>query len=341
MPRPAPNSSTLREPLDHILGTRGGVAVTRALTVARIPLSQSELARRAKIHLRGLPAILDSLEQAGIVAYAGRGRTRQVQLNHHHPLIQPLIQLFQAEAARWNAIQDGLRAILQAHGESIVSGWLEGAVAAGDDRFSDPISVAILAEAPVALGVREEMQRRFNALQSMHHVVVAPQYYQRADLARFDDAKRAALAKALLLYGPAPLDLSAKFAFASAEGRLASSVLRARDAAPTDRTRDIADYIAAKLTHDPALIMTAREYVDRRLPHAGDTERLSLLEWKGLLDSLTPGQVAAVLREESGRADSLRQSLPFVGVLSDSDREQMLGMRVGARAKKHTGTKKT
>jgi len=326
--------SSLRKPLDQILGTRGAVAVLRELIVARIPLSQSELARRAETHLRGLPGILSGLEEAGIIAYAGRGRTRQVELYQRHPLIQPLIQLFQAEATRWYSIQYGLREIVNAHSESIVSAWIEGPVAAGTDRFQDPIAIAILAEAPLGISVRAEIQERFNALQSTQHVVIAAHYYQRADLARFTDAKRSELANSLLLYGPPPLDLSSKFNFSSAEGRLASRVVRMRDALPAERTRVIADYLAKKITHDSEFVVKARDLIDRRFPLAGETERLSLLEWKGLLDSLTPGQIAAVLREESPRADTLRQSLPFLGVLSETERDNLFHGRAAAPARR-------
>ena len=325
MSRSAPTTSALRGPLDYLLGTRGAVAVLRVLCAARIPLSQAELARRAALHLRGLPAILESLEAAGVVAYAGRGRTRQVQLYQQHPLVPPLTQLFQAEATRWQAIQYGLRELMQANGSSMVSAWIEGPVAAGSDRFSDPITIGILAEASLSLGIREAIQKRINGLQSTHHVVIAAHYYQRADLARFSKAKRTELENALLLFGPAPMDLSSKFRFGSDEGRREALDTSKRAASALKRPREIANLIAAKLTHDPELIQRAREFIDRRFPLAGDTERLSLLEWKGLLDSLTPGQVAAVLREESSRADMLRQSLPFVGVLTEAERTEAFG----------------
>ncbi len=300
----------------------------RALFAARIPLSQTELAKRAGVHLRGLPMILEGLEAAGLVGYAGRGRTRQVQLYPQHPLHQALSQLFQVEVNRWNAIQNGLREIVQRYGSSFVSAWIEGPVASGTERFSDPVAVGILAEATLSLGIREDLQKQFNGLQSSHHVVIAAQYYQRADLARFDSAKRAELEKAVLLYGPAPLDLSPKFHLASEEGRLASIAMRPRTPSDIERPREIAERIAAKLTHDPELIVRARDFVDRRFPLADQTERLSLLEWKGILDSLTPGQVAAVLREDSARAEALRQSLPFVDVLSDAERAEVFGSHV-------------
>ena len=81
--------------------------------------------------------------------------------------------------------------------------------------------------------------------------------------------------------------------------------------------REIARQVAAKLTRDPELVAHARDFIDRRLALAGNTERLALLEWKGLLESLTAGQLAMLLREDSDRADRLRESLPFVGALAD------------------------
>ncbi len=297
----------------------------RALCTTRIPLSQAELARRAELHPRGLPAILEGLETAGVVAYAGRGRTRQVQLYYQHPLVQPLTQLFQAEANRWHAIQQGLRELMQAHGLLVVSAWIDGPVADGFDRFSDPIAIGILAEAPLGLGEREAIQKRLNGLQALHHVVIAAHYYERADLARFAKPRRTELENAVLLFGAAPMDLSAKFRFGSEEGRLEEVNRRKRTTSALKRPREIANLIASKLTHDPELIARAREFIDRRLALAGDTERLSLLEWKGLLDSLTPGQVASVLRDESPRADMLRQSLPFIGVLTEEERAQAFG----------------
>jgi hypothetical protein len=119
------------------------------------------------------------------------------------------------------------------------------------------------------------------------------------------------------------MDLSPDFDLGSEEGRKASRAMRPRDMTLIERPRQIADRIAAKLTHDPELVLRAKEFITRRLALAGETERLSLLEWKGLLDSLTPGQIARVLREDSARADSLRQSLPFVDVLSDEERDEV------------------
>jgi hypothetical protein len=288
--------------------------------------------------LQDLPKILDGLEAAGVVAYAGRGRGRQVQLHHQHPLLNALGRLFDAEAARWRAVQYGLWEIIQAHASSMVSVWIEGPVATGCDRFSDPIAVGVLADAPLSHGICEQLQKRFNTLQAQHHIVIAAQYYQRADLEGFTPARRAILDQAVLIYGPAPQDLSTRPPVAGMEQSRDSIAAGPRKRSRAERPREIGDLVATKLTEDPELIVRARQFINRRLAVAGDTERLSLLEWKGLVDSLSPGQVAAMLREESARAHTLRQTLPFVSVLTDPERTAIVELADSSTVKprKHT-----
>lgn len=320
MPRPAPDTSALRVPLDRLLGTRGGVSVLRALSLTSIPLSQAELARRAGLHLRGLPAVLDGLEAGGMVSYVGRGRTRQLQLHQAHPLAHSLRQLFLAESMRWESVVQALRGAMRSQASNITSAWIEGAVATGNDTFASTITVATVSERLMTVAAREQLRQQLNAMQSAQHVVISTHHYQLADLARLTSARRAELGRAILLFGPAPLDLPQAALPMTKKDAAEGRASRAAGAAPADRPRRIADLIAAKLRRDPELLVRARDFIDRRLPIAGETERLALHEWKGLLDSLTAGQVAMVLREDSQRADQLRQSLPFVGILTEAER---------------------
>jgi hypothetical protein len=308
-------SSAARWPLDYILGTVGGVRVLRELHGAQIPLSQTELARRTGLHLRGMAGILRGLESAGVIAYSGRGRSRQVQLNGRHPLIGAVRNLFQAESSRWDQIQQELRQLWSAPNANLVAAWIEGPVAEATDRFEDPIAVTVLADGLGSSQERERIRNQCNAIQFTHHVTIAVRYHQRADLLRFTDERWAALKNAVSLYGPAPVDLM------PLPARVAET-LRAKQPLPipANRSRLIAERIAVKLVHDPELVIRARAFIDRRMNVAGETERLTLLEWKGLLDSQTPAQLAALLRENSERADVLRQSLPFVDVLTDAER---------------------
>lgn len=314
MPRYANPKSALRSPLDYVLGTRSSVSVLRTLSRSGAPLSQAELARRAGLNLRGLPETLATLETAGIVSYAGRGRSRQIHLYDRHPLVHLLRQLFQAETNRWNEVVQQLKSLASTLGTELIAAWIEGPVATEEDGFTDPVNATLLFDKQPDSATQEAARQRANGLQAAQHVVIALRFHQRADLLRFTAERRVQLERAILLYGPAPIDLlAAKADPATHEHK------RVRSDAGGDATVPIAQTVAARLTHDPEVATRAREFVERRLAVAGATERLTLLEWKGLLDSLTPGQLAALLREDSDRADRLRKSLPFLSVLAGPD----------------------
>jgi hypothetical protein len=308
-------SSATRRPFDYILGTVGAVRVLRELHGAQVPLSQTELARRTGLHLRGMPGILRVLESAGVITYSGRGQSRQVQLNGQHPLIGTVRNLFQTETSRWDQIYQQLRQLWSAPSANLVATWIEGPVAEGTDRFEDPIDVTVLTDGLGSSQERERVRTQCNGIQFTHHITIAVRYHQRADLLRFTDARWVALKNSISLYGPAPTDLM------PLPARTAEALAATKQSPPSaNRPRLIAERVAAKLMRDPELVVRARNYIDRRMSVAGETERLTLLEWKGLLESQTPAQLAALLRENSERADVLRQSLPFVDVLSAAER---------------------
>jgi hypothetical protein len=80
----------------------------------------------------------------------------------------------------------------------------------------------------------------------------------------------------------------------------------------TNRARRLAAHIATRIAADPTIIDRAVEWLD--------PSKRALAEWRSVLTSLSSRQVEALLLEESERADRLRQSLPFVDVLTPEDR---------------------
>lgn len=91
-----------------------------------------------------------------------------------------------------------------------------------------------------------------------------------------------------------------------------------------ERARRLAEEIADLLPNDPSLIDRAADWIDDRLEAASPEEAKDLREWRRILEELSIQQIQAHLREESERADRLRQSLPFMGVLSAEGRREML-----------------
>ncbi|MGH7696373.1 MAG: hypothetical protein ACRENH_15415 [Gemmatimonadaceae bacterium] len=334
MPRPRPQTSALRSPLDFILGTLGSVRTLRVLSTVTVPLSQAEIARRADVTLSALPALLANLETAGVIAYEGRGRTRQIVVNNRHPIVRSLGLLFRDERDRWERIQNELRQIAQSSTPELVCAWLGGPAAVRQDRFTDPLVWGLLTETPLPIARQEDLRTRANIVQSREHLIIALRFYQYADLLRFTAAQLDALKSAIVLYGPAPFDLiSARMQrVGNSEKNPALASRRSGKSQPS--VRALAAWIAEHLVKEPEFIADARNYIERRLPHAGQVERLALIEWQGLLDTLTPAQLAALLREDSERADELRQNIPFLGKLTDDERAAVRSALIRGRKRR-------
>jgi len=64
--------------------------------------------------------------------------------------------------------------------------------------------------------------------------------------------------------------------------------------------------------------------VERRLLTASGSERLALREWQALLRSNSAPRLRRLLVQDDARARRLRQSLPFVDVLSPDERKTLL-----------------
>ena len=76
--------------------------------------------------------------------------------------------------------------------------------------------------------------------------------------------------------------------------------------------------VAEKLTADPSLLDIARQNIGR-WQSASDTASPALAEWQQILDG-SLADVIALLTERSERATRLRQSSPFAGVLTETER---------------------
>lgn len=77
--------------------------------------------------------------------------------------------------------------------------------------------------------------------------------------------------------------------------------------------------IVGKLRADPTLVAMAHSNIERWLQTCSPGVRLTLLEWQELLG--TPFEKLLAFLESSGeRATRLRQSSPFCGILTESER---------------------
>ena len=79
--------------------------------------------------------------------------------------------------------------------------------------------------------------------------------------------------------------------------------------------------IAARLRLAPEVAEIAKANLQRWiLQRQGQAINPAFLEWQQILRALTPTQLADFLESDSPKANRLRQSSPFCGILSDEER---------------------
>jgi hypothetical protein len=71
---------------------------------------------------------------------------------------------------------------------------------------------------------------------------------------------------------------------------------------------------AATIRVRPQLIQVARERLERWLRLDGNHAHPALLEWRAIMDFLTPNEIADFLESDTPKANRLRQSSPFIGL---------------------------
>ena len=90
--------------------------------------------------------------------------------------------------------------------------------------------------------------------------------------------------------------------------------------------------IAARLRRDRRVLTLARANLRRWTAADGPRVRAVFQEWHAVLHRLTPREIAGFLRSDTPMARRLRQSSPFAGVLTQSERRVLRRTHEEARA---------
>jgi hypothetical protein len=296
---PARPQDPLRTPLNEVLGAEGNVRVLRVLAARKAGLGRAAVAREARLNPRGVHAILDRLALAGIVNLQQSGRAGIVTLRENHPLTRVIRRLFQEERALFDRIVTTVR---DAAGEAIPdvrAVWVAAGTSIGTAQVGVLASAREVDRATYAL---EQQLRTVEQDLGVHFVVHA-----------YTDAERE-----VALEPDTPINLVwGWLPFAWQQG--GGGPLRSHGDLD-ERARRLAAHIAKRIAADPAIVDRAVEWIDQRDRLEADPSKRALDEWRSVLTTLSSRQVEAFLVEQSERADRLRQSLPFVDVLTPEDR---------------------
>ena len=304
----------LSAPLNRILGTEANVRVLRTLSRAGEPMPRPEVARRA----------LEALAVEGIVEAAEGGGHMHVRLREAHPLAGALRALFQVEAQRTQDVIAAIRKRIRSLSRRPLSLWIMEADRPGADGL-DVVRVSLLGRAREADALARELRMALREVEREFDIVVEVSARTEADLATADAEEYGRVAAAQPLVGPEP----ASFLPAEPPPETPRSSQPARAGGRTHAELDrrgiaLGRAIGDRLLRDRSVVDRARAYVRRRLAEGSPGERMEMEEWEGILDTMPPARLRAFLIDPGQRATRLRQSLPFLHVLTPREREAVL-----------------
>lgn len=250
----------------------------------------------------------------------GAGSQRPVQLRRSYPLAQPLEELFRAERNRVDEFYRTLRSSIVEHSNQVRAAWIQGPLANGQDELGDPVVIGVLANSDVLDEVTSELTHLLTPIGGRHEVRIEVKGYTLPDLLALPDAEIRELSETLPLLGAPPE------AYLENEAEIEESEPSTRTHEELDQQalkygRAIADHLA----HDPTLLERAQRFIDRRIDQASASERDELREWALLLESMSLPRLQEFLISNSERAERLRQTLPFPGVLTNEERSEIRG----------------
>ncbi len=310
--------SALRTPLNRILGAEANVRLLRVVTLEPDSLTRSELGRRAGVGEKGAHLAARRLEEEGILRRVGSGPRQQVTFELRHPLAEPLQALFRAEHARTERLIEKVKLAIRELSPDVDAAWIEGAFATLQDRPGDPLEIGVLARGGALPGVMKALRMSLGPIEAGEDIRIELKGYTRPDLEviRPDEARD--LAKAIPISGTPP---SAFTKLGRETQDLRNLVMHA------DRDRQqalIAEEVATRLVRNPGILQAAKEWIEKRLDAASARERAELEEWLSILNTSSPSRLARFLRDTGERATRLRQTFPFMEVLSPDERAAIL-----------------
>lgn len=313
----ARHESALRTPLNDILATEANVRMLRVLTESRAPLNAAELARRTLLQRSSVHRALKALEATGLVVRVGAGARSQLQLSSDHPLAPAIGALFSAERGRLTAIVSGLKAAVATLRPPPTAAWLEGPVASGSDRPGNAVVLRLIDRAATLREATDALRAAVEELERRLDVTIEVRGSTPADVAALLPGEHDRLREAIPLLGVPPLGFLIESQ--PTRGR------RIRSHADMDaRARAIAAAVADRIARNPSLVETARARIALRLSAASSGERKELEEWDRILRSTSIARLRRFLVDPGERATRLRQSMPFLDILTDEERDEAL-----------------
>lgn len=304
---PRVQRSSLRYPLDEVLGTLALVRLLRVLVHdVDGPVGVTDAARMAGLSTTGARKSLETLERLGVAARVGTGRAQKFGPRGDRPYLADLRRLFAQEQEEYDRLVEELRGAVSM--PEIRDAWVRDVVR-GPARA---LELDIVAETRAIGRVGSDVRTRVAEAEQRFDVVIEINVFTRADAVKPPEDAIVIRSSGTMVDVDRPL--GARTGAESEERSLAA-----------------AEVITDLIRRDPSLLRRALRHTERLLREGQGTADSDIGEWRQLLETYSPERVRDLLVSRSPRADRLRRSSPFLGVLSPEERARVLQAMASVR----------
>lgn len=307
------HSSTIKNPLNNILGYQANIRLLRSLVETGGAMSHSELADRTGLSLPGIHKVVPRMIETGIIKYTGSGRQQQVEIRKDHPLAEIIKELFEVEKDYYDSFIKNLKMEIEALKLKPKSAWIFGKLAQGSDEYGDPVRIALLGDIKNIDDITDEFRNRvYEAeIEKRYDVTIDITGLTLADL-RSKSVNY--IDQILMLWGYDPHHYM--------ENSRGKGKERTHKDLDQQSLKDSRVWSELLKTY-PEIIGRTTSYLSVLIPQASSGEKKELQEWKHILESMSFQRLKKFLESDSERSTRLRQSLPFWPVLKDNEREKL------------------
>lgn len=293
--------SILRNPLNELLGTEANVRLLRVLTdEVDGSLAASDIADRAELSMTGARKALMRLVDSGFVELVGGGRKQQYALNGSDQLMKEAANLFRAERKRYEELINTLRQEAQQLSPMPRSVWIHSFPL----QLGDPLEIGVLSDSALISTTTQNARHRFAEIEKKFDVTIEISGFTRADVPDL------VFESIPLLAGTPPVTLPAT-----------PSGWRPASHQDLDhRSLDWSRALISMIEEDPSLIRRARTHLDLLLNQDQGTANRDLNEWRKILELYPRRRLLRFMESSTPRACRLRQSNPFLAVLTRDEK---------------------
>ena len=295
--------STIRYPLDLILGSEAHVRILRVLIYETdTPLSVSNIAKLAGLTTAGVRKALGRLLESGLIERIGQGQTVQYGLRKREPVVQVLRLLFEREHERYESFVSSIKKTLSGLRE-VRKAWIERP----PTNTRGPIEINVVTEVNAIEWIGEELRSRLVGLEKELDLVIEVALFTQAD---------------------APLPGPDTVLLCSMEVDQKPGIRHPVLTHDQMEKRSLlfAQGIAELIKSDPSLVTRAKHHLNRLIHDDQGNAVSDIAEWRQLLETYSTDRIRDLLVAQNSRANRLRQSSPFLAVLTADERERLIAL---------------